>query len=155
MAISVLVADDTSIIRHAIRGMLDSKRDLQVVGEAADFAETMRLIETIRPDIVIMDLHMPGEFKGKPAEVKSQLRKSSSLLLAISIWSDHDAQALADSFGASKLLSKMDLAETLTPTIVALVESKRRRMADRVALLRRRSSNVKRSSRLAHFHRGP
>jgi DNA-binding NarL/FixJ family response regulator len=124
MAISVLLADDTSIIRHAIRGMLDSKPELEVVGEAADFAETMRLIEALRPAIVVMDLHMPGEFKVKPEDVKSRLRKGPSLLLAISIWNDHDARARADSFGASKLLNKMDLAESLTRTIIALVESK-------------------------------
>ena len=126
MAISVLLADDTSIIRRTIRGMLDSTRELEVIGEAVDFAETMRLIEILRPDIVVMDLHMPGEFNVKPADVKSQLSKGSSLLLAISIWNDRDSRVLADSFGASKLLSKMDLAETLTPTIVALVGTKRR-----------------------------
>jgi DNA-binding NarL/FixJ family response regulator len=130
MPISVLLADDTAIIRKAVRSLLDSHSDLVVVGEATDFAATVNLIETLRPNIVVMDLHMPGEFKINPAEVKSQLRKVTSRLLAISIWDDDDSRALADSFGATALLSKIDLANTLVPAIIDLHRPKARAAAD-------------------------
>ena len=124
MPISVLLADDTAIMRKAVRSILDSRSDLIVVGETTDFAATMNLIETLRPNVVVMDLHMPGEFKISPADVKSQLRRATSRLLAISIWDDDDSRALADSFGAVALLSKIDLSATLVPAIIDLYRPK-------------------------------
>ena len=124
MPISVLLADDTAIMRKAVRSFLDSHSDLVVVGEAADFAATMHLIETLRPNVVVMDLHMPDEFKIKPTDVKSQLRKAASRLLAISIWDDDDSRALADSLGAAALLNKIDLSATLVPAIIDLYRPK-------------------------------
>src|ERR1700683_4347551 len=124
MPISVLLADDTAIMRKAVRSFLDSHSDLVVVGEGADFAATMPLIETLRPNVVVMDLHMPDEFKIKPTDVKSQLRKAASRLLAISIWDDDDSRALADSLGAAALLNKIDLSATLVPAIIDLYRPK-------------------------------
>jgi len=124
MPISVLLADDTAIMRKAVCSILDSRSDLVVVGEATDFAATMHLIETLRPNVVVMDLHMPGECKISPADVKSQLRKATSRMVAISIWHDDDARALADSFGAVALLSKIDILNTLVPAILDLSRPK-------------------------------
>jgi DNA-binding NarL/FixJ family response regulator len=121
MPISVLLADDATIIRVAIRGLLDSQPEVIVIGEARDFAETIRLLELLKPNVVVMDLHMPDENRVSATDVKTRLSNSTSLLLAISIWSDPDSVALAYSFGASKLLNKSELAETLMSTILDLV----------------------------------
>jgi DNA-binding NarL/FixJ family response regulator len=121
MPISVLLADDATIIRVAIRGLLDSQPEVTVIGEARDFAETIRLMELLKPNVVVMDLHMPDENRVSATDVKTRLSNSTSLLLAISIWSDPDSVALAYSFGASKLLNKSELAETLMSTILDLV----------------------------------
>jgi DNA-binding NarL/FixJ family response regulator len=120
MSISVLLADDATIIRTAIHALLDSQPEILVVGEASDFTETIRLMELLKPNVVVMDLHMPDESRVRPTDVKAQLAKGTSLLLAISIWNDPDTVALAHSFGASKLLNKIELAETLMPAIVDL-----------------------------------
>jgi DNA-binding NarL/FixJ family response regulator len=98
--------------------MLDSQPQVEVVGEAGDFAETLLLMEGLKPNVVVMDLHMPGEFEVKPIDVKSQVRKGKSLLLAVSIWDDEGTIALAECFGASLLLNKSDLATTLVPAIL-------------------------------------
>lgn len=59
-AIRLLLADDHVMLRQGTLAMLAREPDLTVVGEANDGAEAMRLAEVLRPDIVVMDVRMPG-----------------------------------------------------------------------------------------------
>ncbi len=59
--IKLLLVDDHSILRAGLRLLLNSQPDMEVVGEAGDGVEALRLAEETRPDVVIMDLTMPGE----------------------------------------------------------------------------------------------
>jgi DNA-binding NarL/FixJ family response regulator len=56
----VIVADDHPVVREGLRAMLDAEPDLEVVGEAASGAEAVTLAAALRPDVVLMDLRMPG-----------------------------------------------------------------------------------------------
>jgi DNA-binding NarL/FixJ family response regulator len=58
--ITVLVADDQVLVRAGFRALLDSQADIEVVGEAADGEEAARLARSLRPDVVLMDIRMPG-----------------------------------------------------------------------------------------------
>jgi DNA-binding NarL/FixJ family response regulator len=58
--IRVLIADDQALVRAGFRALLDAEPDIEVVGEAADGAEAVRVAESARPDIVLMDIRMPG-----------------------------------------------------------------------------------------------
>ena len=58
--IRVLIADDHMVVREGLRAILDAAPDLLPVGEAADGAEAVRLVEETAPDVVLMDLRMPG-----------------------------------------------------------------------------------------------
>jgi NarL family two-component system response regulator LiaR len=58
--IRILIADDHAIVRKGIRALLASKRDLQVVGEAMNGAEAVAQAKLLRPEVVLMDLMMPG-----------------------------------------------------------------------------------------------
>lgn len=58
-AIRVLVADDQALIRRGITLMLSLEPDIEVVGQAADGVEALALALRLRPDVVLMDLHMP------------------------------------------------------------------------------------------------
>jgi DNA-binding NarL/FixJ family response regulator len=58
--IKVLLADDQSLVRAGFRMILTSEPDLDVVGEAADGQETVALAASLRPDVVLMDVRMPG-----------------------------------------------------------------------------------------------
>ena len=59
MSIRVLIADDHSVVRQGLRMFLDVDSELEIVGEARDGAEALRLARQYRPDVVLMDLLMP------------------------------------------------------------------------------------------------
>ncbi|MCU7728584.1 response regulator transcription factor [Actinoplanes sp. KI2] len=60
MTIKVLIADDQALVRSGFRMILESRDDLTVVGEAADGEQAIRLAAQTRPDVVLMDVRMPG-----------------------------------------------------------------------------------------------
>jgi DNA-binding NarL/FixJ family response regulator len=59
-SIRVLVADDQALVRSGFAALLDAQDDIEVVGEAADGAEAVALATELRPDVVLMDIRMPG-----------------------------------------------------------------------------------------------
>ena len=60
MTIRVLVADDQALVRAGFAMILQSQADIEVTGEAADGAEAVRLAREQRPDVILMDIRMPG-----------------------------------------------------------------------------------------------
>ena len=58
--IKVLLADDQALVRAGFRALLDAQDDISVVGEASDGASAVRLAARERPDVVLMDIRMPG-----------------------------------------------------------------------------------------------
>jgi two-component system, NarL family, response regulator NreC len=59
--IRILIADDHVLVRSGVRELLRGADDLEVVGEAGDGAETLRLTTALRPDLVLLDITMPGD----------------------------------------------------------------------------------------------
>jgi DNA-binding NarL/FixJ family response regulator len=58
--IRILVADDHPMLREGLVGVLSTQPDFEVVGEASDGAEAVRLAESLHPDVILLDLEMPG-----------------------------------------------------------------------------------------------
>jgi two-component system response regulator NreC len=58
--ITVVLADDHNVIRAGLRRMLEAEADLRVIGEAADASSTAKLVEDRRPEVLVLDLQMPG-----------------------------------------------------------------------------------------------
>jgi len=58
--IRVVLADDQALVRAGFRALLDAQDDIEVVGEAADGEEAVRLVRRLTPDVVLMDVRMPG-----------------------------------------------------------------------------------------------
>ena len=70
MTIRVLVADDQALVRGSFRILVDTAPDLTTVGEAATGAEAVELARREKPDVVLMDIRMPGtgRNRGDPAD---------------------------------------------------------------------------------------
>jgi two-component system, NarL family, response regulator LiaR len=118
--VKVLVADDTLVMRRAICGFLRNRLEIEiVVGEAADYAQTVQMANDFRPEIILMDLHLACRPDITPLEVRTNLNHGSRLV-AVSIAIDEEAKALAKSLGAVRLLDKTKLFEELIPTILAV-----------------------------------
>jgi DNA-binding NarL/FixJ family response regulator len=119
MPITVLLTDDKEVVRHSIRLLIGSHPEICIVGEAANFRQTIERAAELKPQIVVMDLHMADNSAVNPQEIKVLLNNLGSRLIAISFWDDDDTQALAERFGALTLLDKLTLATELIPAIKA------------------------------------
>src|ERR1700674_2246727 len=98
MPVKVLLADDSDIMRSAIRRTLQEESRIQLVGEASSFAKATQLIAHCKPDVLLLDLNLPEKREFPPELVKSQLQCVHTL--AVSLSNDAEAKALAESYGA-------------------------------------------------------
>ena len=104
-------------MRAAIIQLLNDEASVQLVGEAKGFAETISLTAALKPDILVMDLHMSDEREYSPESVRVQLSMHAGCIVAMSVWNDEKAKALAVKFGACVLLDKANLYAELIPAI--------------------------------------
>ncbi len=82
--IRILLADDHAVLRAGLRALLAVQGDLEVVGEASDGAEAIRLTLALRPDVVVMDIGMPGVGGiDATARIKRDLPAAKVLILSM------------------------------------------------------------------------
>jgi len=114
--ITIVIADDHNIVRHAIRSMLEKVKDFHVIGDAANGIETVQVTERLRPQILITDLMMPG-ING--LEVSRRIASScpETRVLILSMYSDEAHVVEAYKNGASGYILKNALAEQLVYAI--------------------------------------
>jgi DNA-binding NarL/FixJ family response regulator len=121
MPIKVLLADESDVMRGAIARLLKDEPRVTLVAEAKSFASLMQMTADFKPEILLMELHLPAERDFTPEFVKSQL--VSVQTIAISVSNDAEAMDLAVSYGARVLLDKMSLYGELVPTILRVAHS--------------------------------
>ncbi|MED3661079.1 response regulator transcription factor [Ureibacillus sp. FSL K6-8385] len=98
--IRVLIADDHHVVRRGLQFFLKTQKDIEVVGEAKNGAEALRLVEQLQPDIVLMDLVMP-EMDGIEATKKIKARWPEVQVLMLTSFSDKDHVLPAIEAGAA------------------------------------------------------
>lgn len=83
-AIRVLICDDHSVVREGVRHVLAAEHGFEVIGEASNGAEAVRLAESLSPDVVVMDLSMPG-ISGFDAvrQIRAKVPHARALVLSI------------------------------------------------------------------------
>ena len=81
--VRVLIVDDHPVVRAGLRGMLESQQCLEVVGEAEDGEEAVKLTEQLSPNVVLMDLRMPGmSGVAATAQIKERMTHANVLVLS-------------------------------------------------------------------------
>ncbi|MFF5178652.1 response regulator [Micromonospora sp. NPDC000316] len=117
-SIRLLIVDDHPVVRDGLRGMFTGDPDFEVVGEAADGAEALALVATLRPDVVLMDLRMPG-MDGVTAIGRLARSDSAARVLVLTTY-DTDADVLpAIEAGATGYLLKDTPREDLVRAVRA------------------------------------
>ena len=116
--IRVLIVDDHAMVRRGMRDFLDLHDDLEVVGEASDGEGALEAAETLRPDVVVMDLLMPG-LDGIAATAELKARHPAIEVVAITSFIEEDRITAAIEAGASGFLLKDAEADDLAAAIRA------------------------------------
>lgn len=129
MRVKALIADDSDIMREAMRKVLAEEPRIEIIGEAATFNQAVQLIADFKPEVLLLDLHLAEKRDFPPDLVKSQL-SSVKRVVAVSFSNDKEAKALAESYGAELLLDKMALYSELVPAILPQLKSSRVEQAD-------------------------
>ncbi|MFE2534700.1 response regulator [Streptomyces sp. NPDC059371] len=118
MTIRVLLADDHALLRDTFRILIDSADDLEVVGEASDGAEAITLAGTLHPDIVIMDIRMPGtDGLAATTAICADPALSDVRILILTTFETDEYVARALRAGASGFLGKDVTADALLDAI--------------------------------------
>jgi len=122
--IRVLLVDDHAVVRMGFRLLLQSNPDLSVIAEADSGESACRLFAELLPDVVIMDLAMPG-MGGLEALRRIRTREPLARVLALSAHDDlmHARRTLQE--GALGFLSKRSAPETLLEAVITIAAGKR------------------------------
>ncbi|MEU9667496.1 response regulator transcription factor [Streptomyces bobili] len=139
MTIRVLLADDQALLRATFRILIDSCDDMEVVGEATDGAEAVELTRRHRPDVVLMDIRMPGtDGLAATSAVCADPDLSDTRVLILTTFEIDEYVAAALRRGASGFLGKDVTADVLLDGIrvVASGESLLSPLATRALITR-------------------
>jgi DNA-binding NarL/FixJ family response regulator len=117
MHIRVVVAEDFPLVLEAVVGAISRDPALEVVGQATNGREAIDLAETLRPDVLLLDLAMP-DIGG--IEVLERLRTSQPQIRCIVLTANEQANALLDAIaaGAAGYLSKRSVGEELRQAVI-------------------------------------
>jgi DNA-binding NarL/FixJ family response regulator len=140
----VVIADDQDLVRAGLRTIIDAEPDLEVVGEAADGEAAVTLALSARPDVVLMDIRMPGLDGIQATERIVACDALSTRVLVLTTFDVDEYVYDALRVGASGFLLKDLPAEQLVDAIrqvtrgsdALLAPSVTRRLVERLALLR-------------------
>ncbi|BCB74840.1 response regulator transcription factor [Phytohabitans flavus] len=107
MTVRVLLADDQALLRQAFRTLLATADDITVVGEAADGREAVSLTRELRPDVVVMDIRMPGvDGLTATSEICADPELQASRILILTTYETDEYVAQALRAGASGFIGK-------------------------------------------------
>ena len=116
--ITVVLADDQTLFREGIKDLLESEKSLQVVGEAGDGPEALRLVKKLKPNVVLMDIKLP-RMDGIAATRQIHKECPESNVLILSSYEDESHVMEAIQAGANGYLSKMLPASELVNALKA------------------------------------
>ncbi len=119
--IRLLLVDDQSIVRQGLRMRLLMEPDIVVIGEASSGEQALELVNVLSPDIVLMDVEMPG-MDGITTTATLRANTPQSAVVMMSIHDDTQTRARAQAAGAAAFVEKSGTLEVLLSTVRHIVE---------------------------------
>jgi DNA-binding NarL/FixJ family response regulator len=117
--IRLLLADDSDAFRFILKEFLEQLPSVEIVGETTSLLETIQLARTLKPDVVLLDLHIRGADVADPIYIKTRLLISAERFFTMSVWNNEESRRLSESYGAVKLIDKSKIATDLMPALVS------------------------------------
>lgn len=123
MTVSIVLVDDHRILRDGLRLRLQQEPDFRVVGDAATAAEAYRCVEQLKPEVVIMDVNLPGD-NGLVATARIKASWPSTRVIVLT--GEFAANTAQDALlaGANGFLRKEDASDELTRAVRSVMEGK-------------------------------
>jgi DNA-binding NarL/FixJ family response regulator len=119
MSTRILLADDHAIVREGVRTVLDGITDVEIVAEASTGRETLDLAKKHKPDLVIVDISMPG-LNGFTVAARLQKEVPRPRVIVLSGWASEDYVRDAVDAGAMGYVLKADAVSTLAAAVEAV-----------------------------------
>ena len=116
--VNVLIADDQTLFREGIKDLLENEKSIEVIGEAADGNEVVRLAKKLRPDVILMDIKLP-HLDGVSATRLIRKELPNTNVLILSSYEDEAHVMESIQAGANGYLSKMLPAAELVNALKA------------------------------------
>jgi DNA-binding NarL/FixJ family response regulator len=114
--ISILIVDDQAVVRDGLRSMLRIEPDMSVIGEAADGQEAVELASALHPDVILLDVRMPG-MDGLTTLPQLKARCPRSSVIMVTLYDDPDYLVAAVSAGAAGYVLKDATREELVRAV--------------------------------------
>jgi DNA-binding NarL/FixJ family response regulator len=120
--IRVVIADDHPIVRNGLRAILDRSNLIRVVGEAEDGLQTLKLVDDLDPDVLLLDMEMPG-LNGLDVTKQLQGRNQVKILALSAYDDDHYVNGLL-AYGAEGYLTKEEASHAIVDAVRGVAEGK-------------------------------
>src|SRR5918993_2719637 len=119
--IEALLVDDHHYVRRLLREIIESYKDLSIVGEAVNGEEAVLLAAKLKPAAVVMDIHLPV-LSGVPATTLIKINNPFTAVIGLTAGDPQEDEKAMSIAGAALVLNKSEVLHTLYPAIVAAVK---------------------------------
>jgi two-component system, NarL family, response regulator DegU len=130
--INVILADDHPVVRAGIRNLLEQASDIAIIGEASDGSEAIKMVEELNPDVLLLDMEMPG-ISG--SQVAQELMNSGSNVHILALSAHDDKEYIQEllASGAAGYLVKEEVPEAIVEAVRGVSRGERGWLSRRVA----------------------
>jgi DNA-binding NarL/FixJ family response regulator len=121
MPFRILVVDDHDVVRQGVRLILRSRPDWEICGEAESGAEALQKERTLRPDLIILDISMPGQ-DGLDVAAELRARKSVARIVVLTMHESKELATAVHGIGAKGYVIKSHAARDLIKAIETIID---------------------------------
>jgi len=121
----IVIVDDHNLMREGIRALLEKEAMFEVVGETGDGQEAIRMVGRLRPDVVLMDINLPGGIGGLEATEAILADQSGVKIIILTQYEGREYIKRAIRIGAHGYLVKRSVSEQLKEAILAVQKGKK------------------------------